>query len=105
MNGWNPARMILKVMKHPIIRDWKTRNKRVMELSDYRSLLEQLETEILDWVRMRGVGLGLPVVQARPEEMAPLKQQGLSLQKIGRPLRCSRSTVKRGLIVAASSTT
>jgi DNA invertase Pin-like site-specific DNA recombinase len=51
----------------------------------------------LDRARMRGVRLGRPVAQARPDDMALLKQQGLSAREIGRRLHCSRSTVKRRL--------
>ena len=48
-------------------------------------------------VRSRGVRLGRPIAQAQPDEVAVLKQQGLSLPEIAERLRCSRSTVKRRL--------
>ena len=67
--------------------------------------MAQLEQDIirervkagLDRARSRGVRLGRPVAQAKPDEVAVLKQQGLSLPEIAKRLRCSRSTVKRRL--------
>ncbi len=67
--------------------------------------MAQLERDIirervkagLDRARSRGVRLGRPVAQAQPNEVAVLKQQGLSLPEIAKRLRCSRSTVKRRL--------
>lgn len=67
--------------------------------------MAQLERDIirervkagLDRARSRGVRLGRPVAQAKPVEVAVLKQQGLSLPEIAKRLRCSRSTVKRRL--------
>jgi DNA invertase Pin-like site-specific DNA recombinase len=51
----------------------------------------------LDRARMRGVRLGRPIAQAKPDEVAVLKQQGLSVPEIAKSLRCSRSTIKRRL--------
>lgn len=45
--------------------------------------------------RARGVRLGRPVAEARPDEAAKLRGEGLSLGTIARRLRCSRSTVRR----------
>jgi DNA invertase Pin-like site-specific DNA recombinase len=67
--------------------------------------MAQLERDIirervkagLDRARSRGVRLGRPVAQAKPDEVASLKEQGLSLPEIAKRLRCSRSTVKRRL--------
>jgi len=67
--------------------------------------MAQLERDIirervkagLDRARSRGVRLGRPVSQAKPDEVASLKQQGLSLPEIAKRLRCSPSTVKRRL--------
>lgn len=67
--------------------------------------MAQLERDIirervkagLDRARSRGVRLGRPIAQAKPDEVAVLKQQGLSLPEIAKHLRCSRSTVKRRL--------
>jgi DNA invertase Pin-like site-specific DNA recombinase len=67
--------------------------------------MAQLERDIirervkagLDRARSRGVRLGRPAAQAQPDEVAALKQQGLSLPEIATRLRCSRSTVKRRL--------
>ena len=67
--------------------------------------MAQLERDIirervkagLDRARSRGVRLGRPLAQANPNEVAVLKQQGLSLPEIAKRLRCSRSTVKRRL--------
>ena len=67
--------------------------------------MAQLERDIirervkagLDRARSRGVRLGRPITQVNPDEMAVLKQQGLSLPDIAKRLRCSRSTVKRRL--------
>jgi DNA invertase Pin-like site-specific DNA recombinase len=67
--------------------------------------MAQLERDIirervkagLDRARSRGVRLGRPVAQAKPDEVAVLKQQGLSVPEIAKRLRCSRSTVKRRL--------
>lgn len=67
--------------------------------------MAQLERDIirervkagLDRARALGVRLGRPVASAKPDEVAVLKQEGLSLPEIARRLRCSRSTVKRRL--------
>lgn len=67
--------------------------------------MAQLERDIirervkagLDRARSRGVRLGRPAAQANPDEMAVLRQQGLSLPEIAKRLCCSRSTVKRRL--------
>jgi DNA invertase Pin-like site-specific DNA recombinase len=45
--------------------------------------------------RARGVRLGRPAAQARPDEATKLRAEGLSLGTIARHLRCSRSTVRR----------
>jgi DNA invertase Pin-like site-specific DNA recombinase len=45
--------------------------------------------------RARGVRLGRPVAEARPDEVTKLRGEGLSLGTIARRLRCSRSTVRR----------
>jgi DNA invertase Pin-like site-specific DNA recombinase len=74
--------------------------------------MAQLERDIirervmagLDRARSRGVRLGRPVAPAKPEEVAVLKQQGLSLPEIAKRLRCSRSTVNRRLREALIST-
>ena len=73
--------------------------------------MAQLERDIirervkagLDRARSRGVRLGRPAAQAQPDEVAALKQQGLSLPEIATRLRCSRSTVKRRLRDALTS--
>ncbi|MDN5941575.1 MAG: recombinase family protein [Nitrospira sp.] len=65
--------------------------------------MAQLERDIirervkagLDRARALGVRLGRPVASAKPDEVAVLKQQGLSLPEIAKRLRCSPSTVKR----------
>lgn len=67
--------------------------------------MAQLERDIirervmagLDRARSRGVRLGRPVAQAKPDEALTLKQQGLSVPQIAKHLRCSTSTVKRRL--------
>ena len=67
--------------------------------------MAQLERDIirervkagLDRARSRGVRLGRPIAEAKPHEVAVLKQQGLSVPEIAKRLRCSRSTVKRRL--------
>ena len=67
--------------------------------------MAQLERDIirervkagLDRARSRGVRLGRPTAQAKPDEVTDLKQQGLSVSEIAKRLRCSRSTVKRRL--------
>ncbi len=71
--------------------------------------MAQLERDIirervkagLERARARGVRLGRPVASARPDEVAILKQQGLSLQEIAKRLHCSRATVKRRLRASA----
>lgn len=73
--------------------------------------MAQLERDIirervkagLDKARKCGVRLGRPVAQAKPDEVATLKQQGLSVPEIAKRLRCSRSTVKRRLQEAMAS--
>jgi DNA invertase Pin-like site-specific DNA recombinase len=68
-------------------------------------VMAQLERDIirervkagLDRARSRDVRLGRPAAQANPDEMASLRQQGLSLPDIAKRLRCSRSTVNRRL--------
>lgn len=65
--------------------------------------MAQLERDIirervkagLNRARTRGVRLGRPIAQAKPDEVTDLKQQGLSVPEIANRLRCSRSTVKR----------
>ena len=67
--------------------------------------MAQLERDItidrvkagLNRARLRGVRLGRPVAQAKPDEIVFLKQQGLSLTEIAKRVRCSRSTIKRRL--------
>ena len=67
--------------------------------------MAQLERDIirervkagLDRARSRGVRLGRPVAQAKPDEVLALHREGLSLPDIARQLHCSRSTVKRRL--------
>ena len=67
--------------------------------------MAQLERDIirdrvkagLDRARARGVRLGRPVAEARPDEVRRLRAEGLSLHGIARRLRCSRSTVRRRL--------
>jgi DNA invertase Pin-like site-specific DNA recombinase len=67
--------------------------------------MAQLERDIirervkagLDRARSRGVRLGRPRAQAKPDEVLALHQQGLSLPDIARQCHCSRSTVKRRL--------
>lgn len=73
--------------------------------------MAQLERDIirervkagLDKARKCGVRLGRPVAPAQPDEVATLKQQGLSVPEIAKRLRCSRSTVKRRLHEAMAS--
>lgn len=68
-------------------------------------VMAQLERDIIrervqagiDRARSRGVRLGRPVAQVNPDEIAALRQQGLSFPDIAKRLRCSRSTVKRRL--------
>ncbi len=75
--------------------------------------MAQLERDIirervkagLDRARARGVRLGRPISSAKPDEATILKQQGLSVPEIARRLHCSRSTVKRRLREACSSST
>lgn len=60
-----------------------------------RDIIRERVMAALDRARSRGVRLGRPVAQAKPDEVAVLKQQGLSLPEIAKRLRCSPSTVKR----------
>ncbi len=67
--------------------------------------MAQLERDIirervkagLDAARARGVRLGRPVADARPDDVSRLRGEGRSLGEIARHLRCSRSTVRRRL--------
>lgn len=67
--------------------------------------MAQLERDIirdrvkagLDRARARGVKLGRPVAPARPEEVARLRDHGLSMPEIAKRLHCSRSTARRRL--------
>jgi len=67
--------------------------------------MAQLERDIirervkagLDAARARGVRLGRPVADARPDDVSRLRGEGRSLGEIARYLRCSRSTVRRRL--------
>lgn len=73
--------------------------------------MAQLERDIirervkagLNRARQRGVRLGRPIAQAQPDEVAALRQQGLSLPEIAKRLHCSRSTAKRRLREALRS--
>lgn len=67
--------------------------------------MAQLERDIirervkagLDAARARGVRLGRPVADARPDDVSRLRGEGRSLGEIARHLHCSRSTVRRRL--------
>jgi DNA invertase Pin-like site-specific DNA recombinase len=67
--------------------------------------MAQLERDIirervragLDRARARGVRLGRPVAEARPEDVLALRETGRSLGEIARQLHCSRSTARRRL--------
>ncbi len=67
--------------------------------------MAQLERDIirervkagLDRARQRGVRLGRPSVEARPDQVLALRGEGRSLGDIARHLRCSRSTARRRL--------
>lgn len=73
--------------------------------------MAQLERDIirervkagLNRARALGIRLGRPVAPAQSDEVATLKQQGLSVSEIAKRLRCSRSTVKRRLHEAIAS--
>ena len=70
--------------------------------------MAQLERDIirervkagLERARARGVRLGRPAAQARPDQIAALRRQGLSLREIASHLDCSRSTVRRRMTEA-----
>jgi DNA invertase Pin-like site-specific DNA recombinase len=72
--------------------------------------MAQLERDIirervragLDRARAQGIKLGRPVAQADPDQIALLKQQGLSLKEIADQLNCSRSTVRRRWLEVSS---
>jgi len=65
--------------------------------------MAQLERDIirdrvkagLDRARARGVRLGRPVADARPDDVTRLRAEGLSWHDIALRLHCSRSTVRR----------
>ena len=67
--------------------------------------MAQLERDIirdrvkagLDRARAKGIRLGRPKVRTDPEEIAALRNQGLSFYQIGRQLRCSPATLRRRL--------
>ncbi len=75
--------------------------------------MAQLERDIirdrvragLDRARERGVRLGRPPADARPQQVLSLKANGLSLQEMARRLHCSRSTIRRRLKEAAVEAT
>jgi DNA invertase Pin-like site-specific DNA recombinase len=69
-----------------------------------RDIIRERVKAGLHLAKLKGVTLGRPVAAAKSNEAMDLKQQGLSLSQIGKRLGCSRSTVKRRLKVAASST-
>ena len=62
-----------------------------------RSMIVERVKAGLNRARALGVRLGRPVASAKPDEVASLKEQGLSVPDIAKQLRCSRSTVKRRL--------
>ncbi len=67
--------------------------------------MAQLERDIirervkagLEAARARGVRLGRPTKDARPDEVRRLRTEGLSLHDVARRLHCSRATVRRRL--------
>jgi DNA invertase Pin-like site-specific DNA recombinase len=70
--------------------------------------MAQLERDIirervkagLERARARGVQLGRPAAEAPTDQIAALRQQGLSLREIAAELHCSRSTVRRRMTEA-----
>ncbi len=67
--------------------------------------MAQLERDIirervkagLERAKARGIRLGRPRVPVTADELVTLRAQGLSIGEMARRLRCSRSTVRRGL--------